>query len=395
MRPIRHTCLALAATTTVFGMLLGSALSASGAVSSRALSASGAVFASGPLTGDVESQLTAVESRVAAASTRALNAEAVAAAARNAADAAAARAAALEGEAARGEAAATAHRARLATVAASLSRTSSRGPLVAQVLTSADPDDLLSRLGTLERVGRLSARLSGAAQASANVTVAQQSQATLAHAEYERLADNAEQAAASARAEAEAETGALAAAQRELEALYVRLAAAERTSVAEAKSERVDRRVADQAASQPAAGTAPPAAAPPAQAPPAPAPPAPNPPPPAPPVVPPATGGPIATPSQAQAIARSMLAARGWGDDQFGCLVRLWNRESGWRVQARNPSSGAYGIPQAYPAEKMVAAGADWRTNAATQISWGLSYIGARYGSPCGAWDHSERTGWY
>ncbi|MFF2495765.1 lytic transglycosylase domain-containing protein [Agromyces sp. NPDC058064] len=102
-----------------------------------------------------------------------------------------------------------------------------------------------------------------------------------------------------------------------------------------------------------------------------------------------------ANPSGAQAIARDMLAARGWGDDQFGCLVALWDRESGWNVYAENPSSGAYGIPQALPGSKMGSAGSDWATNPATQIAWGLGYIADRYGSPCGAWDHSESNGWY
>ncbi len=101
-------------------------------------------------------------------------------------------------------------------------------------------------------------------------------------------------------------------------------------------------------------------------------------------------------PGSAQAIAQEMAAANyGWGDDQFGCLVALWNRESGWNAQAMNPSSGAYGIPQALPGDKMASAGGDWQTNPATQIAWGLSYIAGRYGDPCGAWGHSEATGWY
>ena len=100
-------------------------------------------------------------------------------------------------------------------------------------------------------------------------------------------------------------------------------------------------------------------------------------------------------PGTAQAIAYDMVRARGWGDDQFSCLVALWNKESGWRVNAYNPSSGAYGIPQALPGSKMGSAGADWETNPATQISWGLGYISGRYGTPCGAWGHSQSTGWY
>lgn len=100
-------------------------------------------------------------------------------------------------------------------------------------------------------------------------------------------------------------------------------------------------------------------------------------------------------PGSAQAIAYEMVTARGWGDDQFACLVALWKKESGWRVNAYNKGSGAYGIPQALPGSKMASAGSDWETNPATQISWGLGYIKGRYSSPCGAWDHSQRKGWY
>lgn len=110
-----------------------------------------------------------------------------------------------------------------------------------------------------------------------------------------------------------------------------------------------------------------------------------------------ATGGAVGgtSPADAQATARSMLAGYGWGDDQFGCLVSLWNKESGWNYQAYNKSSGAFGIPQALPGSKMSTAGADWQTNPATQIAWGLGYISGRYGTPCGAWGHSQSTGWY
>ena len=100
-------------------------------------------------------------------------------------------------------------------------------------------------------------------------------------------------------------------------------------------------------------------------------------------------------PGTAQAIAYEMVLARGWGDDQFACLVALWNRESGWRVNAYNAGSGAYGIPQSLPGSKMGSVAPDWETNPATQIIWGLNYIGGRYGNPCGAWEHSESVGWY
>ncbi len=95
-----------------------------------------------------------------------------------------------------------------------------------------------------------------------------------------------------------------------------------------------------------------------------------------------------------QAIGCTLLAQFGFGLDQMSCLVNLWNRESHWRVNASNPS-GAYGIPQALPGSKMATYGSDWRTNPATQIKWGLNYIKGRYSTPCGAWAHSQATGWY
>ncbi len=102
------------------------------------------------------------------------------------------------------------------------------------------------------------------------------------------------------------------------------------------------------------------------------------------------------TPEGAKATARQIAAAEfGWGDGQFSCLESLWTRESGWNYQAYNSGSGATGIPQSLPGSKMASAGADWQTNATTQIRWGLGYIAGSYGSPCGAWSHSQATGWY
>ncbi len=100
-------------------------------------------------------------------------------------------------------------------------------------------------------------------------------------------------------------------------------------------------------------------------------------------------------PATAQGIGYQMLLARGWGDDQWGCLVALWNKESHWNVYAGNPGSGAYGIPQAVPGSKMAAAGPNWQSDPATQIAWGLSYIAGRYGDPCTAWAHSQASNWY
>jgi len=96
-----------------------------------------------------------------------------------------------------------------------------------------------------------------------------------------------------------------------------------------------------------------------------------------------------------QQIASGMLGSYGWSSSECGCLMSLWNLESGWNVYASNPSSGAYGIPQALPGSKMASAGPDWQSNAATQIRWGLGYIKSLYGSPCGAWSHEQASGWY
>jgi len=103
----------------------------------------------------------------------------------------------------------------------------------------------------------------------------------------------------------------------------------------------------------------------------------------------------IPDPGSAQAYAQVRIGDFGWAPREFDCLVALWNRESNWNAFAFNASSGAYGIPQALPGEKMASAGADWATNAQTQIEWGLGYIAGRYGSPCNAWQHSEDRGWY
>ena len=96
-----------------------------------------------------------------------------------------------------------------------------------------------------------------------------------------------------------------------------------------------------------------------------------------------------------RSIARSMVAARGWSSGQFDCLNALWTKESNWDPNAHNPSSGAYGIPQALPGSKMGTVASDWRTNPETQITWGLDYIAGRYGTPCAAWSHSQSVNWY
>lgn len=95
------------------------------------------------------------------------------------------------------------------------------------------------------------------------------------------------------------------------------------------------------------------------------------------------------TPSANKALGLLMAGAYGWaGPGQWPYLETGWEEESGWSQYAQNPTSAAYGIPQANPGSKMASAGSDWKTNPATQIKWGLSYIKAKYGSP------SQVPGW-
>ncbi|MHC6219298.1 aggregation-promoting factor C-terminal-like domain-containing protein [Arthrobacter sp. MMS24-S77] len=121
---------------------------------------------------------------------------------------------------------------------------------------------------------------------------------------------------------------------------------------------------------------------------------------PAAPVAPPAPAAPAAPvavddPAGAQAYAASMLSSYGWGQGEMSSLITLWNKESDWRTTATNASSGAYGIVQSLPGEKMASEGADWQTNYQTQIRWGLNYIKERYGSPSAAWAFHLAHNWY
>ncbi|MFF3497808.1 transglycosylase SLT domain-containing protein [Streptomyces sp. NPDC003247] len=99
----------------------------------------------------------------------------------------------------------------------------------------------------------------------------------------------------------------------------------------------------------------------------------------------------MASASQAQAIARQMIPDAA----QFNAFSKIVQHESNWDVDATNASSGAYGLVQALPGSKMASAGSDWKTNAKTQIKWGLDYMNSRYGSPTGAWSFWQANGWY
>ncbi len=105
---------------------------------------------------------------------------------------------------------------------------------------------------------------------------------------------------------------------------------------------------------------------------------------------------PPADPTAAEQIGKEELVDFGFDETtQWPCLYDLWERESGWNVYAENPSSGAYGIPQSLPGDKMASVAADWQTDPTTQIKWGLGYIKSIYGTPCGAWQNEVDLGYY
>jgi hypothetical protein len=105
---------------------------------------------------------------------------------------------------------------------------------------------------------------------------------------------------------------------------------------------------------------------------------------------------PPADPSSAMVIAKEELVDNGFSvSAQWTCLYDLWEQESGWNVYADNPSSGAYGIPQSLPGDKMAMFGSDWETDPTTQIKWGLYYIKTTYGTPCAAWQNEVDYGYY
>jgi hypothetical protein len=101
------------------------------------------------------------------------------------------------------------------------------------------------------------------------------------------------------------------------------------------------------------------------------------------------------TPDGARQVASTLLDSYNWNQTQMGCLDKLWTSESHWNFQAHNYRSGAQGIAQALPPTKMEVVSLDWRKNPVTQIKWGLSYIKARYGSPCTALSKKHRHGYY
>ncbi|MDH6180793.1 hypothetical protein M2152_000975 [Microbacteriaceae bacterium SG_E_30_P1] len=261
-----------------------------------------------------------------------------------------------------------------AQLAAALYR-SSGADLTAVLLVSSseDSDNLLYRLGAVGRVGDQVSSALADAEVDRNQAESLAAQAGVARTERDRLSVAAEEASAAATAAAEAADAAVDEQQSRLTVLYEQLASLKGTTVQLEQQYRIGL----EANGGPDSGG--PGADGPYDG-----------------------GGGFVVPGNevnnvaaAQYFAMTQLANMGYGSDQGNCLIWLWNRESGWRTNAYNASSGAYGIPQSLPGSKMANVGADWRTNYETQIMWGLLYIQGRYGTPCAAWAHSEAVNWY
>ncbi|MCU1481590.1 MAG: lytic transglycosylase protein [Subtercola sp.] len=258
------------------------------------------------------------------------------------------------------------------------------------LLNSGNAESLLYQLGTMSKLTQQSAQLNALATSAQNLATSLKDQAAVAETARQTLATAAQKAADDAAAAQQAADAQVADQQAKSAVLYAQLASLQNSTAQIVEQYRQGQIEAANIAAQKAAAAAAAAAAassgsdsgsdsgsgssaglPP--------------------------GSVVVDVGAAQSYASSQVSAMGWGSDQFSCLVSLWNRESGWRVNAYNEDGGAYGIPQSLPGDKMATAGSDWRTNYQTQINWGLSYIQRSYGSPCGAWAHSQNTDphWY
>ncbi len=254
---------------------------------------------------------------------------------------------------------------RAAHVAAAIYR-SGGSDLTAALLVEGGTD-LLAKLGTLDHVSTTVLQVLDRATVDLNEATSLAAQADVARTERDRLAISAQQAAQAARAAADAADAAVAEQQARLAQVYEQLAVLKNSTAELERQYRIGLSAGDGSGSG-GSGDGP------IQVP---------------------DGDAVNNPAAAKAFAYAQLAARGFGTDQNNCLLWLWNRESGWRTNAYNASSGAYGIPQSLPGSKMGNYAADWRTNYETQVMWGLIYIQSRYGTPCGAWAHSQSVGWY
>jgi hypothetical protein len=237
------------------------------------------------------------------------------------------------------------------------------GALVVSMLTGGEPpaqaDAQLESVSIAEKLG-----ISGDTAAAVTRDEAAGSLEQLAASRSERQSEQT----AAAKAQAAADK-----AERDRRAAEAAAAKAKADAAAKAKADAAAKAKADAAAKAKAEAAA---AAKAAAAPKAPA---------------PAAAAPAAPAGSFQDYALSKLGGDG---GQFSCLENLWGKESGWNPNAQNPSSTAYGIPQ-FLDSTWAGTGIGKTSDGYRQIDAGLIYIDSRYGTPCGAWGHSQSTGWY
>jgi peptidoglycan DL-endopeptidase CwlO len=279
----------------------------------------------------------------------------------------------LKAQAAKAQQAATTANKRFGSITSQLYLAGGNSGLTTQLLMSqGNASQLLARLSEMSRLTGLAASLRSSASQQANVASSLSAQAASAEKARTKLAGQAKTALSAAKAAQSAANTALATSQKKSKVAYQEMAELKHQSAKlQEKYAEYQAYLAALAAQRAAQGNSSSLYA--------------------------VAQSITPDPAAAQAYAQSQMGRYGWDSSQFSCLVQLWTHESGWRVNAYNASSAAYGIPQAWPGSKMATYGSDWMTSYVTQINWGLDYIRSSYGTPCAAWSFelSHTPNWY
>ncbi|MFC4244347.1 coiled-coil domain-containing protein [Gryllotalpicola reticulitermitis] len=279
----------------------------------------------------------------------------------------------LEAKATAAKQAATAADRRLGSITSQVYRSGGNSGLTTELLMSqGNASQLLDRLSAMSRLTGLTAGLETAATQQANVASSLSAQAAAAEKARAKLASQAQTALSDAKAAQSSANSALASSQKQSKVAYQEMAELKHQSAKlQEKYAEYQAYLAALARQRAVQGNSSSLYA--------------------------VAQNITPDPAAAQAYAQSQMGRYGWDSSQFSCLVQLWTHESGWRVNAYNVSSAAYGIPQAWPGQKMATYGSDWMTSYVTQINWGLDYIRSSYGTPCAAWSFelSHTPNWY
>jgi len=279
----------------------------------------------------------------------------------------------LQAQADTAKQAAVAANKRFGSITSQLYHSGGNSGLTTQLLMSqGNASQLLQRLSAMSRLTGLAASLHDSASQQANVASSLSAQAAAAQKVRAKLAGDAKTALAAAKSAQSAADAALASSQKQSKVAYQEMAELKNQSVQlQEKYAQHQAYLAALAAQRAAQGNSSSLYA--------------------------VAQSITPDPAAAQAYARTQMSRYGWDSSQYTCLVDLWTHESGWRVNAYNASSAAYGIPQAWPGSKMATYGSDWMTSYVTQINWGLNYISSSYGTPCAAWSFelSHTPNWY